>query len=117
MTTNPVTLAVPVLPAVVHGQPFLRKRAVEVDGGHFEKTLDGPKMIPAGGSKKAGKARKGDCHEERFYPFSDTAGVFGERHFHPRPQQARGKAAGAGEGLLAGLGESFLSPAGVVFFL
>ena len=69
MNTNPVTLAVPVLPAVFHGQPFLRKQAVEVDGGHFEKTLDGPKMIRAGGSEKAGKPRRGDCYEERFYHF------------------------------------------------
>ena len=49
MKTNPVSLAAPVLPAVIHGRPFLKKRAVEVDGGHFKKTLDGPKMIRAGG--------------------------------------------------------------------
>src|SRR5271157_650282 len=98
MKTNLVHLAVPVLPAAVHGQLFLKKRAVEVDGGHFEKTLDGPKMIQAGGSKEAGKPRKGDCHEERFYPFSDTAGVLEERHFHPRLKQTRDKAPGTGEG-------------------
>ena len=58
MKMNPVTLAVPVLPSVVHGQPFLKKQAVEVDGGHFKKTLDGPKMIRAGGSKEAGTLKK-----------------------------------------------------------
>ena len=98
MKMNPVTLAVPVLPAVVHGQPFLKKQAVEVDGGHFKKTLDGPKMIRAGGSKKAGTLTKGDCHEERFYPFSDTAGVLEEWYLHPGFKQTRGEAPGTGEG-------------------
>ena len=42
MTTNSTLLAVPFLPTVVHGRPFYENHAVEVDGDHFKKTLDGP---------------------------------------------------------------------------
>jgi hypothetical protein len=42
MKTNTTLLAVPFLPAFVHGRPCAENQVAEVDGDHFNKTLDGP---------------------------------------------------------------------------